>query len=70
MTLLQPRRPLLETLRDMLRKMEADRGPETANLADLKRLLRERIAGLEVTSLSDQPRSAHYEPAAQAAPRR
>lgn len=66
---LQPRRPLLETLRDMLRRMEADPAPETANLADLKRLLRERIAKLEVTSSSDELRSVHYETAEQAAPR-
>lgn len=46
---LQPRRPLLEALRDALRRMEADPSPETSNLADLKRILRERIAELEAS---------------------
>ncbi len=66
---LQPRRPLLETLRDMLRKMEGDPAPETANLADLKRILRERIAKLEANLPSDTLHPAHYQPAAQAVPR-
>lgn len=42
-----PRRPLLETLRDVLRKMEADSNPETPHFADLKRIIRERIAKIE-----------------------
>jgi hypothetical protein len=66
---LQPRRPLLETLRDVLRKMEADPAPETANLADLKRILRERISKLEATLPSGTLHPVHYEPAAQAVPR-
>jgi hypothetical protein len=66
---LQPRRPMLETLREMLRKMEADPAPETADLADLKRILRERVAKLEATLPSDTLRPAHYEPAEQAAAR-
>ncbi|WP_348262643.1 hypothetical protein P8935_22965 [Telmatobacter sp. DSM 110680] len=43
----QPRRPLLESLRELFTKMEADPAPETANLADLKRIVRERIAAIE-----------------------
>jgi hypothetical protein len=47
MSLLQPRRPLLDSLREWLRKMEANPGPETPNLADLKRIIRQRISKLE-----------------------
>jgi len=46
---IQPRRPMLDALRDTLRKLEADHLPETPYLADLKRILRERIADLEAT---------------------
>lgn len=53
---LQPRRPLLDVLRDVLRKMEAEPGPETPNLADLKRILRERIAAIETTERVSRPR--------------
>ena len=62
---IQPSRPLLETLRDTLRKLEADPTPETENLADLKRILRERIAALEGSPRSDSPRPVNYESAAQ-----
>jgi hypothetical protein len=44
---IQPNRPLLDALREALRKAEADPGPETKSLRDLKRILRERIATLE-----------------------
>jgi hypothetical protein len=66
---LQPRRPLLAILHDMLLKMEADPAPETENRADLKRILRERIAKLEATFPSATSRPAHFEPAAEAVPR-
>jgi hypothetical protein len=47
---LQPRRrPLLDSLRDVLRKMEADTATDTPHLADLKRILRERIVAIEAT---------------------
>lgn len=44
---IQPRRPLLDALREVLRKMEADADADTPNLAELKRILRERIAAIE-----------------------
>lgn len=44
---IQPDRSLLEVLRDALRKAEADPYPETEALAELKRILRQRIALLE-----------------------
>jgi hypothetical protein len=44
---LQPRRPMLDALRDTLSKLEAHSGYETNTQADLKRILRERIADLE-----------------------
>ena len=46
---IQPQRPLLEVLRDTLAKAEAD-PDETPTLADLKRILRARIAELESTA--------------------
>ena len=46
---LQPSRPLLDTLRNILREMEADPSPKLQSIADLKRLLRLRIAELEAT---------------------
>jgi len=45
----QPRRPLLDVLRETLAKAEAD-PYETPTLADLKRILRARIAELESTA--------------------
>ncbi len=48
---LQPRRPLIDTLRDVLRKMEADAETDTPNLVELKRIIRERIAAIEGNSL-------------------
>lgn len=47
MSLHSPPGPLLDSLREILRKMEADPEPETPNVADLKRILRERISQLE-----------------------
>jgi len=44
---IQPRRPMLDALRDTLSKLEAYSGPETPTQADLKRILRERIEDLE-----------------------
>ena len=44
---IQPNRDLLEALRAALYKVQADRRPESPALADLKRILRERIARLE-----------------------
>jgi hypothetical protein len=46
---LQPQRPLLDTLRDVLRKMEQDATTDTPRLAELKRIIRERIAAIEST---------------------
>lgn len=43
---IQPRRPLLEILRETLVKAEAD-PHETPTLADMKRIFRARIAELE-----------------------
>jgi len=44
---IQPRRPMLDALRDTLSKLEAHSGTETTTQAELKRILRERIADLE-----------------------
>ena len=44
---IQPECSLLQALRAALSKAEADPNPETTALADLKRILRERIAHLE-----------------------
>ena len=44
---IQPNHDLLEALRAALYKAEADHRPETPAFADLKRILRERIAKLE-----------------------
>ena len=44
---IQPDRSLLDALRDALRKAEADPDPETKALAELKRILRQRITQLE-----------------------
>jgi len=44
---IQPRRPQLDSLRDMLGKMEADSETNTPHLSDLKRILRARISELE-----------------------
>lgn len=44
---IQPDSSLLEALRAALRKAETDPAHETEALADLKRLLRERIDQLE-----------------------
>lgn len=46
---IQPKRPLLDVLRETLAKAEAD-PDETPTLADLKRILRARIADLEATA--------------------
>jgi hypothetical protein len=43
---IQPRRPLLDSLKDVLHKMESDPAP-SPNLADLQRILRERIEEIE-----------------------
>jgi hypothetical protein len=45
---------LLDSLREFLRKMEADLRPETPSLADLKRMLRKRIADIEATQRLSQ----------------
>jgi hypothetical protein len=47
---IQPDAPLLDSLRDALQKAEADTRTETPTLAELKRILRERIAKLESTA--------------------
>ena len=44
---IQPSRSLLDALRDALDKAEADPNPKTEALAELKRILRQRIAELE-----------------------
>lgn len=44
---LQPNRPQLDSLRDILRKMEADPNVTTPNSVELKRIIHERIAKLE-----------------------
>lgn len=49
---IQPCRPLLDSLRDVLRKMEADAESDTSSLAELKRILRERIATIEALNVS------------------
>ena len=46
---IQPKRPLLDALRETLAKAEAD-PDETPALADLKRILRARIAELETAA--------------------
>jgi hypothetical protein len=40
----QGRQPILKTLRDTLRLLEAESGPETEALANLKRVLNEEIS--------------------------
>jgi len=47
---IQPDRPLLDALRDALHKAQDDPHPETPAHADLKRILRERIAELDSTA--------------------
>jgi len=47
MSLHSPRGPLLDSLREFLRKMEADPGTETPNVAELKRILLHRISEIE-----------------------
>ena len=47
MSLHSPRGPLLESLREFLLKMEANPGPETPNVAELKRILLHRISEIE-----------------------
>ena len=47
---IQPNYPLLVALRSALAKAEAEAPPETKTLADLKRILRARIAELESTA--------------------
>ena len=44
---IQRDRPLLEALRAALQEADADPRPETPPFAELKRILRERIAELE-----------------------
>lgn len=44
---IQPDRPMLSALRDMLRKLECEDAPETAEVANLKRILSRRIAEIE-----------------------
>ena len=46
---IQPNRPLLDVLRNTLAKAEVD-PDETPSRAELKRILRERIAELESTA--------------------
>ena len=52
---LQPRRPLIDSLRDVLRKMEAEVGTETPSLTQLKEILRERIATIEANQRITNP---------------
>ena len=47
---IQPDEPLLDSLRAALKKAEADTRPETPTFAELKCILRERIAELESTA--------------------
>ena len=47
---IQPSRPLLDGLRAALHKAEAEPHPQTPAHAELKRILRERIAELESTA--------------------
>jgi len=44
---IQPDVPLLDSLRAALQKADADTRPETPTFAELKQILRERIAELE-----------------------
>jgi hypothetical protein len=48
---LQPRRPLLDSLRDTLCRMDAHPDTEAPNLADLKRIIRQRISEIEASQL-------------------
>lgn len=41
---IQPSRPMLAALEETLRKLESSKDSETAEVADLKRILRRRIA--------------------------
>jgi hypothetical protein len=47
---------LLDILRDLLFAMEAEPDSTVPNSADLKRILRERIAGMEATRLTTTKR--------------
>jgi aerobic-type carbon monoxide dehydrogenase small subunit (CoxS/CutS family) len=53
---LQPRRPMLDALRDSLSKLEAHSGEETGTQAELKLILRDRIAELEA---AQRPKSGN-----------
>lgn len=44
---IQPRRPMLAALHETLRKLEGSSARGTAELLDLERILRRRIADLE-----------------------
>lgn len=55
-------RPIIEILRDALRRMESDPRPETPNLRDLKRLVRERIARLKSAEQIGGGSTARHEP--------
>ena len=51
------RRPLIDTLRDVLHKMEADTETDIPNLVELKQIIRERIASIEGGPRSPNPGS-------------
>jgi hypothetical protein len=56
---LQPRRPMLDALRDTLRKLEAD-PDQTPHTLNLKAILRRRVLELEATQrLVLAPRQEH-----------
>ena len=46
---MQSNRSMLDTLRDMLSKLEAHSGPDSGTQSDLKRIIRERIADIEAS---------------------
>lgn len=47
---IQPRRPMLAALQEALRKLESSGVRETTEAANLKRILRRRIADIEATN--------------------
>lgn len=54
---IQPRKPMLLALREALRKLERSATPEAAEQAELKRMMRQRIARIEVMEQRSDKRS-------------
>lgn len=56
---IQPRRPMLVVLQEVLRKLESSGAGETTDLAQLKRILRSRILEIENTQNLEKQAGPH-----------